>query len=131
MFKYHLSVEDKEVLRNVCNEAKMKSRESKIEDNQLYDEVFGYLIPTEYTVPGQPARPRIERELQYFSNCTYERFYQWLSNPETQKKIAYHPAVKEKLKRTIEEQKFKNFRLSDKHKGYEAEDEELFRKVLE
>ena len=130
MFKFHLSVADKEVLRNVCNEAKLGSRESKIEDNELYDEVFGYLIPIEYTAPGQPTIPRIERELRYFSNCTYERFYNWLANPETQKKINYHPAVKELLKKAIEEQKFKNARVSDKHKGYEPEDEELFRKVL-
>ena len=101
-----------------------------MEDNQLYDEVFGYLIPIEYTAPGQPARPRIERELRYFSNCTYERFYNWLANPETQKSINYHPAVKELLKKAIDEQKFKNVRVSDKHKGYEPEDEELFSKVL-
>lgn len=130
-FKYHFSAGDKEALRNVCQNT-MHRFYNKVEKEHrvLFDEVFGYYLPPEPMIAGRPPTPRIERELRYFSDCTYEVFYNWLANPDTQKKLNYHPAVKELLSKAIEEQRFKNIRVSDKHKGYEPEDEELFRKVL-
>ena len=130
-FKYHFSAGDKEALRNACENAMRKfPREVEKDHRTLFDDVFGYYLPPEPIITGRPPTPRIERELRYFSDCTYEVFYNWLANPDTQRKLNYHPAVKELLAKAIDEQRFKNVRVSDKHKGYEPEDEELFSKVL-
>jgi hypothetical protein len=131
VFKYHIDNESKEQLRKMCQDAWERfSRESKLSDTELFDDIFGFLIPNSMPcVQGQPKIPRIEREMDYFARSTYSAFYKWLSHPNTLREIMRHSELRDKLSKIIDRQRKEN-KVVGNGKGYEPSDEDLFSRFI-
>lgn len=131
MLRYHIPYDEQESMRKICDDAWNRfSKESKLADVDLFDEVFGFYIPNNMPyVQGQPKVPRIERELDYFAKSTYTAFYKWISRPETYKQFNMHSDLKDRFKRVIDRQKRENKHIGS-NKGYEQSDEDTFRMFI-
>lgn len=139
-FKSKMTPADKECMRRTCQNAWDKSVYSDIEDVEIFDRIFGrYIDPRKSeTIPQYDSheckivKMTIEEEIAFRSKGSYYAMWDFISNPEWQKKLKGRVDLYDKVKFMIDRAKENNDCIKRcVFKEYEPSDEEMYVKVLE
>ena len=140
--KNNISDYNKECLRSTCQRAMERfSYDVSAGDSRIFDRIFGiYIEPKRSSrilvvgdnksLDNDPYKLQIAEQVKWFSQSSYERFWQWMNNEETQKKLASRPDLKERLQEVIESQICRNVVWFSGHKKFEESDRAVYESVL-
>ena len=86
-----------------------------------------------YAAPDRCNLPKmtLEEEIAYRSRGSYYAMWDFISNPEWQRKLKGRTDLYDKVKFMIDRAKKENYAVTSSMKRYDPSDEETFRKVLE
>ena len=144
-FKTKMSEAEKEDMRRTCERAWSENQsQATMDDIDLFDRTFGYYVHPNVSrqVPvcdyngirrgeNDPYKLPIDRQVAWFTDCLYQRFIEWIGNPDTIAKLRGHKELEERLMKAIDENRFRNHVMFRTHRGYDPKDEELFARALE
>lgn len=130
---------DKECMRRTCQRAIDNSSSSTSEDIEYCDRVFGRFIEASRSMTAngidqheyKEPKMTLEEEIAYRSRGSYYAMWDFISNPEWQRKLKGRTDLYDKVKFMIDRAKKENYAVTSSMKRYDPSDEETFRKVLE
>lgn len=135
-FKKNLSNAEKENIRRVTCERAWTENSSvaTIYDLELFDRVFGPSIDARAskTIPvygcdgnpmdDDPKKYPIEKQLNWYGNSTYETFWNWVNDADTQSKLKGRKDLVDNYDKLVEEQIRHNYVMFKGRKEYEEQD---------
>ena len=136
---YKMEQADKECMRRTCQRAIDNSPSSKSSDIEYCDKVFGRFIEVSRSRTAndnsqhehKEPKMTLEEEIAYRSRGSYYAMWDFISNPEWQRKLKGRTDLYDKVKFMIDRAKKENYAVTSSMKRYDPSDEETFRKVLE
>ena len=134
----------KECMRRTCQDSLIKhSRAYVYADEQLFDSVFGPLIPinrsrtifedrTSVGVRDDTPQTLDEQAVAY-THTAYHTFYEWIADPSIQAQLSERPDLYYQVQKAIDTNRMYNFvMVSGKgDREYQPEDDILFQRVLD
>ena len=142
-FKKHLTNAEKENLRRVTCENALRDNYAvaTMQDRELMDRVFGPYIDAKLskTIPvyGYDGGPRdddpkkypIDRQLNWYGNSSYETFWNWVNDADTQAKLKGRKDLLDNYDKIVEEQIRRNVVFFKGRKEYEESDYIVYQQV--
>lgn len=134
----------KECMRRLCQESMQTHAIYFSHDHiRFFDHLFGPYIPVSrsHTIPvgSSPYTLRddtpktLDEQVTAYTNTTYQTFYEWISDPDVQARLAERPDLEHRVRIAIDTNRLHNLVMVP-NKGlreYHPNDELIFSKVLD
>lgn len=134
----------KECMRRLCHDSMQAHAIYHSLDHIWYfDHLFGPYIPADrsHTIPvgKSPYAIRddtpktLDEQVIAYTNTTYQTFYDWISDPDVQARLAERPDLEHNVRKAIDTNRMHNLVMAPRRglREYHPDDEALFAKVLD